>query len=350
MKKNLGVLFFLSIVLLSACSTDLDVTGDWKETMVVYGLLDQNQPKQYIKINKAFLGQGNALEYAQVKDSVQFANALTVTLKRIKNGSEIASYNLTQDNTIPKNSGTFYSGSQGNAIYSFASTGANKLYEDSQYKLVIKNSETGNEVTSQSILVSDFGNLSNPSVITSQASIIVINADDYPYTVNFKSAPNARVYQVVLRLMYSDSTTSGNVNDSVDWDLGEKQTSTLDGGEVMDYTFKGQAYMKYLGSVLHDYTGLLARRAGNLKIIVVAAADDLNTFIDVNKPSTTIIQEKPEFTNITNGLGIFSARMTKIPFDHPLSGVSLDTLSGGRYTKCLKFLSGGVWLGATTCE
>ncbi len=50
----------------SACSTKLDVTGNYKETMVVYGLLDQSQPKQYIKVNKAFLGEGNAFSYAQV--------------------------------------------------------------------------------------------------------------------------------------------------------------------------------------------------------------------------------------------------------------------------------------------
>jgi len=41
-------------LLLSACSTDLDVIGDYKETMIVYGLLDQAQDTQYVKINKAF--------------------------------------------------------------------------------------------------------------------------------------------------------------------------------------------------------------------------------------------------------------------------------------------------------
>ena len=53
-KKNLLYIFAATIVLFSACSTDLDVNGEWKETMIVYGLLDQAQPKQYIKINKAF--------------------------------------------------------------------------------------------------------------------------------------------------------------------------------------------------------------------------------------------------------------------------------------------------------
>jgi hypothetical protein len=346
-KKKLSVLVLASALLFSACSTDFEVIGDWKETMIVYGLLDQSKPKQYIKINKAFLGEGNALEYALVKDSVQFVNALSVTLKRIKNGNEIASYTLTPDNTIPKDPGTFYSGSQANAIYSFNSTGANALNEDSQYKLVIRNNETSTEVTSQTSLVEDFGNLSTPSAGVSVASLIS-SLDTYTYYVKFMSAPNARVYQVVIRLNYIDSTTSGNSVKYLDWIQSTKETDDLNGGQPIEYSFKGQDYMKFIGGSLSDYTGLICRIPGNFDIIVIAAADELNTFINVNKPSTGIIQEKPEYTNISNGLGIFSARFSKTPFSKPFASQTKDTLSKGRYTHCLKFLgSSGTWLGAT---
>lgn len=347
MKKKLGVLIFASAILLTACSTDFELIGDWKETMVVYGLLDQSQPKQYIKINKAFLGEGNALEYAQIKDSAQFANALSVTLKRIKNGNEIASYVLTRDSSIPKDAGVFYSADQTNAIYSFVSTGTNALNDDSQYKLVVRNSETGNEVTSQTSLVKDFGTLVSPSSGATVASLIG-SSDNYRYALKLNSAANARIYQVVLRFHYTDSTTTGTVKDSIDWIFTPKETDNLDGGQEMDFGFKGQDYMKFLGSSLKDYSGLICRIPGNLKIIVISAADELNTFINVNKPSTSIVQEKPEYTNITNGLGIFSARFYKTPFNRPLASQTKDTLSKGRYTHCLKFLgSSGTWLGAT---
>jgi hypothetical protein len=349
-KKKSGLLMIAVISLFAACSTDFELNGEWKETMVVYGLLDQAQPKQYIKINKAFLGEGNALDYAQIKDSVQFTNALSVTLKRIKNGSEIASYTLSPDNTIPKDAGVFYSADQANAIYSFASTGASTLNEDSQYKLIIRNNETGNEVTSQTSLVSDFGNLTKPSIGASVASLVVAGSatDTYPYSVTFNSAANARIYQVVIRLLYTDSTTTGTSNDSIDWILSSQETAKLDGGQLMDFTFKGQDYMKYLGSTMNDYPGLISRTPGKFKIVVIGAADELNTFINVNKPSTSIIQEKPEYTNITNGLGIFSARISKTKFSAPISATTRDTLSGGRYTHCLKFLGvSGTWLGAS---
>jgi hypothetical protein len=36
------------------------------------------------------------------------------------------------------------------------------------------------------------------------------------------------------------------------------------------------------------------------------------TYIAVNEPSSSINQNKPEFTNLTNALGVFSSRNTKI--------------------------------------
>ena len=63
------------------------------------------------------------------------------------------------------------------------------------------------------------------------------------------------------------------------------------------------------------------------------------TFIDVNKPSTGIIQEKPEYTNITDGLGLLSSRYFKAPFSRSLSDPTKDSLACGQYTKTLKFLN-----------
>lgn len=345
MKSKFAVIIFATSILLSACSTDFDVTGDWKETMVVYGLLDQAQPKQFIKINKAFLGQGNAMEYSQIKDSVQFVNTLSVTLKRIKNGSELATYTLLPDNTIPKDPGTFYGPDQTNAIYSFASTGASALDEDSQYKLIIKNTETGKEVTSQTALVKDCI-IKNPSSSATKFSFVLAGQDNYRFTYKVQTGANARIYQTIVRLHYTDSTTAGVVNQTLDWVASQQYTTGLSGGEELDFSFVGQDYMRFIGNTLTDYPGLYSRTAGNVDLMVISAADELNTFIDVNRPSTGIIQEKPEYTNITNGLGIFSARYYKPPFSRPLTTTTIDSIAGGHFTRCLKFKNAaGVWPG-----
>lgn len=337
MKIKFSYLLFVSASLFSACSSDLEVIGNYKETMVVYGLLDQSQPKQYIKINKAFLGEGSAFGYAQVKDSTQYVNSLSVVLKSIKNGVQLNSFTLSPDNTIAKLPGVFYSANQANAIYSFASTGGNSLNSDNEYKLIIRNNQSGVEVSSQTALITDFGYFISPNPNSPFFNCILSNNDNYQYQIRWNSGKNAKIYQVVIRFNYVDSTTSGNIQQKTEWIFPEQKTQGLLGGEVMRNDFTGQGLLQYIGNQLSDYSGLLARIPGNVDIIVIAGGEELSTFMEVNKPSTSIVQEKPEFTNITNGLGVLSSRYSKTSFSKPLGTTTRDSLSCGRYTFDLKF-------------
>ena len=49
--------------------------------------------------------------------------------------------------------------------------------------------------------------------------------------------------------------------------------------------------------------------------------------MEVNEPSSSIIQERPEYTNIVNGIGLFSCRYNKKRsyYLHPISEEILST-------------------------
>ncbi|MGL5892676.1 MAG: hypothetical protein ACRC3B_22475, partial [Bacteroidia bacterium] len=77
---------------------------------------------------------------------------------------------------------------------------------------------------------------------------------------------------------------------------------------------------------------------------VYAAGEDLYTFMRVNSPSTSIVQERPTFTNImTNdpetptAIGIFSARTRITKRNIQLTQLTQDTLSRGYISCGLKF-------------
>ncbi len=365
--KFIYSLFFVA-VLFSACSTDLDVLGKYKETLVVYGLLDQSQRRQYIKINKAFLGEGNAFSYAQIKDSTQFTHSLLVKIKRMSDGAEFI---LTPDNSISKDPAlnpngpatisNFYAPDQTNVIYSFAtpiiatpnlatadisdSTYVNTvLTTSSAYQLSIKNNETGTEVTGQTSLISDNGSFISPPMSGAQYpvfSFIVPSNDNALFSIMWTSGKNARIYQTMLRFHYIDSTATGNDTLHLDWVFPTQTSQGLVGGESMMEQFKGESFLQFIGSQLAGKPlPTYARRALNTDIIIISGGDDLNTFIQVNAPSTGIVQEKPKYTNINNGLGIFSAKYNRPPYSRRLSsanGGTWDSLTCGRYTKNLKF-------------
>lgn len=340
MKRIIFSSFLAGTLLLSACSTDLDVIGDYKETMVVYGLLDQAQDTQYIKINKAFLGAGNAFEYAQIQDSVQFVNALSVELKRFKNGVYMPPTIPLIPTNKPKDPGVFYSANQANAIYSFSQADY-PLFTDSEYQLTITNNDNGNVVTAKTSLITDISGFVTPTPVGTTFSFVIIGTyPNYPFNVKWTSAKNARLYQVILRLNYRDYLVSGDSADkSVEYALPVKKMEDLNGGDDVLQEMAGRSFYQYIGNTLTDYSGLQKRKAMNVDLLLIAGGDDLSTFMDVNEPSTGIIQERPEYTNITNGLGLFSARLNRAPVTRLLDNTSWDSLACGQFTKHLRFVN-----------
>ena len=63
-------------IFLCSCETDFDVTASYKETMVVYGLLDQTQEHQSIRINKSYLGREDAITMGENSDSIQYPDSV----------------------------------------------------------------------------------------------------------------------------------------------------------------------------------------------------------------------------------------------------------------------------------
>ena len=63
--KKITFIFLLTSLLFTSCESDFDINADWEEVTVVFGLLDQSQEKQFIRINKAFLGNESAYLMAQ---------------------------------------------------------------------------------------------------------------------------------------------------------------------------------------------------------------------------------------------------------------------------------------------
>ena len=83
--------FLLSIIFvgsfLTSCNEDVDLIGDFQETAVVFSLLDKSDTLHYVKINRAFIGPGNALDIAQIPDSNYF-NQIDATITEFIGGGQ----------------------------------------------------------------------------------------------------------------------------------------------------------------------------------------------------------------------------------------------------------------------
>ena len=60
------------IVFFFSCKNELNINAPYKEVPSVYAVLNPQDPIQMIRINKVFLGEGNANEMAQISDSINY--------------------------------------------------------------------------------------------------------------------------------------------------------------------------------------------------------------------------------------------------------------------------------------
>jgi hypothetical protein len=298
--KNL--LFFLPLTLLFGCNKELNVNADWKDVTVVYGLLNQNDSVHYLRITKAFLGPGNALDFARIPDSSYYHDSLEVRMEEWK-GSTLQRTFLFHDTLLTDKEA-------GDSVFYFPDQEVfkteGKLNVDYTYKMFIVNKKTGKEVTAQTDLIHPFS-IDRPLPPPAKASFLPGKFTD----VIWYTAKNGRRYQLVIRFHYLEYRVSDTVpvDKYVDWLVfGNEKSLDLNGGQKMDYSISGDAFFIILGGKIPVDPDVSSRAARDVEYIFSVASDDLNTYMEVTEPSSSVVQERPPYTNITNGIGLFASR------------------------------------------
>lgn len=294
--------FFFSVIVtglvfLVSCSTDVDNYADYKDVTVVYGLLEAGKDTTFIKINKAFLGPGNALLFAQIPDSNNYPGKLNARLLGKRGNLDLPPIildTITRRNKLA-----------GDSVFYFP---AQKLYftttpidANASYRLSIE--RPGGLVTSTTEVVRDFP-------ITQPISRINFAALA-PGTIRWNSAQFGKRYEVTLVFHYEE-IVPGNpdtLKKQMVWALGSRKAERLSGGDQLEISYIGEEFYNRLGGQLANILNV-KRFAGEVDVIISSGGDELSTYLDVNAPNNSIVQERPEYTNIENGIGLFSSRRT----------------------------------------
>ena len=328
MKKIYLILSVFALVF-TACETDFEVNAEWEETTVVFSLLDKAKEIQFVKINKAFLGEADALQMAQHSDSSNYnPNDLSVKLYQSEQVSGIFDDTISSflmvdnqlyklldslvlyDTIIEKDDGLF--STENNIVYYFNSSIVdNFLSSNRTYSLVIKNNITGNSVSSTTEIIKGF-NFSQ-GIPNSDRLTFYVDGLGYRFPrFEWSSAnsPNAEIFQFNLRFHYKEN----EVEKELLW------TQTALGSNANILILSGEDfYHQFLANNLEALDDDVEREFINIDIEMTLGTQDLKTYIAVNEPITGIVQERPQFTNINNGIGLFSSRYTKV-----YSGLSLN--------------------------
>ncbi|MEI7490196.1 MAG: hypothetical protein WCK92_02270 [Bacteroidota bacterium] len=330
MKKYYSLLILAcALLMLGSCKKTLVVNADWKDVTIVYGLLDQTESVHYVKITKAYLGPGDAIKFAQIPDSSEYSHPLKATMEEL-NGSTLLRTITLHDTLIQnKDSGVFYFPVQ-HMFCTYA-----QLSPDLTYHLIVKDSVTNKVIEGTATLVSDF-DIERPTIFTRATTFQSGKSSE----VKWISAKSGKRYQVNLRIRYAEATIgvpNSTVIKSLDWlALTDIKSLSEKGGQTMDYFINGDAFYIFMGSHI-PVDPTVTRALRDCDYIFTVGSEDLSTYMDVTAPSNTIIQERPAFSDIVNGIGLFTARVVKSVDTLRFSTFTLDEIKTNQYTKDLGF-------------
>lgn len=345
MKKHKYIVPAVIVILTyiaTSCKTDFSLNAPYEAIPVVYGVLDQSTDTQFVKINKSFLGSGNNAEYAAILDSNYFQN-LSGTVDEYVNGTLNQSFTLHDLWVKNIDAGIFNTDSQ--KVYYFIPTSG--LNEDATYKLNVNVSEVSDPITAETDLVKGsqlaFGNIFTLTSIYSGIKFAdaqtLVSGNYQNITPDWLSIQGGKIYELYLRFNFVEITATDTTNKSIVWNLGSQTSTNTDGNESLSKTINGESFYDMVANKLAGYeneAAVIKRKVKKIDFLLAAGADELNTYISVNEPTTGVVTSKPTYTNIDNGVGIFSSRMN-IKESSSLDVHSTYVLCKGAKTSGLKF-------------
>ncbi len=329
MNKYILPVLSLATLLFASCSDKFNVAAPYRNITVVNAFLDARDTAHYIRIQKAFLDENkNAINMAKEPDS-NFYASLDVSIKRITfDGIEYDSIHLTKVdlNTegYQKESGVFFNSP--NYAYKFKGV----LNDNFIYRLIIKNTITGNIDSSETPIINDAD--------TTKYFVDVIRDKntnrkgfDFASTLpneyisfggTYIPAPNfsfqntstpAYIVQAIVRFKWNDSDMISLKRDPheqfADFDLG--YTSIVSNQfyyKIPDVNMYAALIQSMKAAPAHT-----ARLIGRCVIYVYMGSQDFNTYRNISLSKglgLTGNDIQPVFTNIkgANVLGLYTTK------------------------------------------
>ena len=292
--------------LLSACSNEVPLAAEkWEDNAYVYGLLNSAQDTQFIRIGKAFLGEGPAQQYAKIPDSLYYKNII-VRLHEVDEYDEIQ--NTFAFHRIDKpgllKDGIF----TGEGYHLYYST--EKIYPTKIYKLEIEKPDGGPTVYGTTTIAhwntpTSTGWIFYP--LNDEVEFFEERIGSINVTGVCQQAVNTLAYEFVFHVYIKEQKI--NDKNNILYKKLQYHAGVYKKPEQLHFKgiFPGRRLMDLLRDNLpHEPTVL--RYFSHMHVEAYAGGHELFYWTEFNKPTHWIHQEKPTYTNIVNGIGVFGSR------------------------------------------
>ena len=297
-----------------SCREELELVTD-QNTAVIIGILNPNDNAHYIKVTRSFVGDGvtNTYDIAQIPDSSYF-NQVSVKVEEILNNNVLRTFQLHDTIIQSKDTnGLFYGPEQKVSV--FYTTNAAPLRQDCKYRMTAKINNEQFIIQAETDVVRGMG----WGNIGGAYNYLTLVQDPGDYKTQIIPVTNVskakRLVGEVLFNYYDVFPNGDSTLQTVTIPLGEYDLS--EGSSNYNFYLSGATFFQTLKSKIPVSSAVEVRRCSNIVINVTGANDVLASYIAVNKPTLSIAQNKPEYTNLKvikgekiKAIGIFGSRTT----------------------------------------
>ena len=327
------LLALLAIVGISSCSNEFSLNAPAKEIPIVYGLLSRADDTHYIRVERAFLEEAtSALELAQQPDQL-FFDDIDVAIVRLSNQRSFPLQRIDGvTEGIERAEGIF--ATSPNILYKIEAATL-QLQEGESYQLLIQNSTETILTTAVTEIVSDL-RLNRPIPGNNKLPIRILEDDDL--TIIWAADETASFFDVQMHINYDEWTASTSATPqqkTAIWNLSNNQIA-VDGPNRVE--MEGIEFYRFLASAIPVDASVL-RLLTSIDIVIDAGGQALFQYINVGQANTgiTSAQVLPVFTNLSEGLGVFSSRNQFVEEDFSIDTATKDLLTNGELTRDLNF-------------
>jgi hypothetical protein len=299
--KNLIWITLVSIVTLTSCDNTLDINAPWKETPVIYAVIDMGQDSQIFRIQKTYQNDisQSTIDLAQVADSLYMKN---ISVKIVSGNNPNTFKELKR--LAPRKEAGFFSNKDSSYWGEYM---PNWFAPTVKYKLVIHSFETGNEYQATTDLV---GRADITAVNATSGGIDLVNTSASLFSYQIKALGlNAVMVDLIIRLNYNEVnlTTNDTTAKYVDFYLKKGEAiSAFTNSAYNTGVLKTSVVSYFKNNIKVDAS--VRRTFTSIEYGVIGYNSIFKEMLLVNAPSGSIIPKYGEYTNINNGIGVFAAR------------------------------------------
>lgn len=333
----LGIAMTLPLaVFIVSCDNELVPYKNSPPVPVIYGVLDPSDSIFYVKLERTFSGDSDAMVLAS-DESKRYFVSVSARLDYLNNNNEVASINLVPMDLSEKQDGIFTSGR--NLIYcghknDFTNNGDPDFLVKGQFELSLYIEDINQqircvtEIPSKPVFVEP-----KPGIPTK-----IFFSNETPYRIIFYRQ-SYYYYEVVILFKYFENLIDGSSEQKqIEFrTMYPPYNSPFPFNERwVEQHLTPQVFLNRIARQINTNEKVDSRRFSSIDFIIRKGNPDYyNYFHSVNADLSTEVRPQ---SNISNGMGVFTCFASTVSSGHTLNSAALYVLCNDSTTRHLKFV------------